>query len=120
MHAFRSEHPPDGIFDPDSTHLPKVPGVMTIDMFISQKEENLLKVAAPVTLENRETYTLPGSDAIEEIKEDVKREQALTVSVVEPTGKRTAVDCYLLDKISVTLVTRGCSCDNSHGDHGYG
>ena len=83
-----SEHSPDGIFDPDSTHLPKVPGAMAIDMFISQKEENLMKVAAPATLKNRETYILPGSDAIEEIKEDMKRERAPTVSVVEPMGKR--------------------------------
>ena len=83
-----SEHHPDGIIDTDSTCLPKVPGAMTVDMFISQKEEMLLKVAAPATLKNRETYNLPGSDAIEEIKEDMKRERAPTVSVVEPTGKR--------------------------------
>jgi hypothetical protein len=84
-----SEHSPDGIFDPDSTHLPKVPGAMAVDMFISQKEENLMKVAAPqaATLKNRDLI-LPNSDAIEEIKEDIERERAPTVSVVEPKGKR--------------------------------
>ena len=82
------EHPPDGLFDPSSTCLPKVPGAMAVDMFISQKEENWLKVAAPATLKNREIYTLPGSDSIEEIKEDMKRERSMTLSVVEPSGKR--------------------------------
>ncbi|KAF8155394.1 hypothetical protein B0H34DRAFT_849557 [Crassisporium funariophilum] len=88
MYHLLSEHPADGIFGSDSTLLPKIPGAMMVDMFISLKEENFLKVAEAATLKNRQTYTLPGSDDIEAIKEDMKRERAPTVSVVEPTGKR--------------------------------
>ena len=83
-----SEHSPDGIFDPESMILPKIPGAMMVDMFISQKEEGFLKIGKATTLDYRETYTLPDSDGIEEIKEDVKRERAPTVSVVEPAEKR--------------------------------
>jgi hypothetical protein len=61
---------------------------MMVDMFISQKEDGFLKIVEAVTLNNRQTYTLPDSDGIEEIKEDMKRERVPTVSVVEPAEKR--------------------------------
>jgi len=68
--------------------LPKIPGAMMVNMFISQKEEGFLKIGEAATLNNRQTYTLPDSDGIEEIKEDMKRERAPTLSVVEPAEKR--------------------------------
>ena len=83
-----SKHSPDGIFNPESTILPKIPGAMMVNMFISQKEEGFLKIGEAATLDYRQTYTLPDSDGIEEIKEDMKRERAPTVSVVEPAEKR--------------------------------
>jgi len=70
------EHPPDVIFDPGSKILPKIPGAMTVNMFISKKEEIFLKIAEAATLRKRETYRLPGSDAIEDIREDKKRESS--------------------------------------------
>ena len=83
-----SEHSPDGIFDPESTILPKMPGAMMVNMFISQKEEGFLKIGEAATLDYRQTYTLLDSDGIEEIKEDMKRERAPMVSIVEPAEKR--------------------------------
>ncbi|EDR04033.1 uncharacterized protein LACBIDRAFT_330971 [Laccaria bicolor S238N-H82] len=100
------EHPADGIFNPGSTLLPKIPGTMMVDMFISLKEENFMKIAEAATLKNRQTYTLPGSDDIEVLKEDLKRERAPTVSVVGPTGKKrrhvtrcdwSVLMCWLVD-----------------------
>jgi hypothetical protein len=55
-----------------STLLPKIPGMIMVDMFISLKEENLLKIAEAATMENGQAYTLPGSDEIESLKEDLK------------------------------------------------
>jgi len=72
-----SEHSLDGLFDPESMVLPKIPGAMMVDMFISQKEEGFLKISDAATLNNRQTHTLPDSDGIEEIKEDMKREREL-------------------------------------------
>ena len=83
-----SEHSTDGIFDPESTVLPKIPWEMMVNMFISQKEEGFLKIGEAATLDYRQAYTLLDSDGIEEIKEDTKRERAPTVSVVEPAEKR--------------------------------
>jgi len=54
-----------------------------VDMFISQKEEGFLKIGEAATLNNRQD-----SDGIEEIKEDMKRERAPTLSIVEPAEKR--------------------------------
>jgi len=59
-----------------------------VDMFISQREEGFLKISKAATLNNRQTYTLLDSDGIEEIKDDMKRERAPTVSIVEPAEKR--------------------------------
>ena len=56
---------------------------MMVDMFISQKEEGFLKIGEAATLNNRQD-----SDGIEEIKEDMKRERAPTLSIVEPAEKR--------------------------------
>ena len=43
-----------------------------------------------VTLEYQNYNELPGSDAAEEIKEEIKKqERAATLIVVEPSGKRT-------------------------------
>jgi hypothetical protein len=67
-----SEHPFNGIFDPDSTVSPKLPRVMAVNMFISQKEESLLKVAGAATLKKQETYQLSGSNNVEEIKEELE------------------------------------------------
>jgi hypothetical protein len=39
-HLLSTEHPLDGVFDPVTTFLPKA---MTVNMFISQKEERLQK-----------------------------------------------------------------------------
>ena len=88
MYHLLGEHSPKGIFNPDSTILPKIPGAMMVTMFISQKEESFLKIAVAATLNNQDIYGLPDSDGIEEIREEVKRERAPTVSIVEPSGKR--------------------------------
>jgi hypothetical protein len=83
-----SEHSLDGLFNPESTVLPKIPRVTMVNMFISQKGEGFLKISEAAPLNNRQTYTLPDSDGIEGIKEDMKKERAPTVSVVEPAEKR--------------------------------
>ena len=86
-----------------------------INMFISLEEENFLKVTAEAaTLKNRQTYTLPRSDDIEVMKEDLKRERAPTLSVVEPTGTRRRPYAWItiwLDKINATKCD---SCGDPH------
>jgi len=79
-------------------------------MFISQKGESFPKVGAAATLNNRDTYGLPDSDGIEEIKADLKRERAPTMSIVEPSergdGVRENLTCndYSLDQVLIRAV----------------
>jgi hypothetical protein len=47
-----------------------------------------MRIPPAATKSHREEYGLQNSDGIEEIKEELKRERATTLSVVEPTGKR--------------------------------
>lgn len=72
----------------ENAPLPKIPGQMMVDMFISQCEEVLLKILPDCTKEHRQRYGIPNSDDLEVIKEDLKRERAQTLSITEPTGKR--------------------------------
>lgn len=88
-----SEHSPEYEDNTDDnsekTTLPKIPGQMTVDMFISRKEEVFLKITPQVTTQYREKYeNIPDSDGVELIKEELKRDRAQTLSVVEPGGKR--------------------------------
>jgi hypothetical protein len=52
------------------------------------QEEEFLKVDAQLTTEDREKHGIPNSDGIEVIKEELKRERAQTLSVVESSRKR--------------------------------
>ena len=72
----------------DRQKLPKIPGQMIVDMFLSREEEEFLKVDAQLTTKDRENHGIPNSDGIEVIKNELKRERAQTLSVVEPSGKR--------------------------------
>jgi hypothetical protein len=89
-----SEHSPECEEDDtnnnsEKTALPKIPGQMTVDMFISRKEEEFLKIMPELTTQYREKYeNIPNSDGVEIIKDELKRERAQTLSVVEPGGKR--------------------------------
>jgi len=47
-----------------------------------------MKIPPAATKAHREEYGLQNSDGIEELKEDIKRERASMVTVVEPLGKR--------------------------------
>jgi hypothetical protein len=60
---------------------------MAIDMFVSSAEEAFMKILPATKKAHREEYGLQNSDGIEEIKEEIKRDRAPTLSVVEPTGK---------------------------------
>jgi hypothetical protein len=68
--------------------LPKIPGQMVVDMFVSSAEEAFMKISPTATLAYREEYGLQNSDGIEEIKEELKRERAETLSIVDPGGKK--------------------------------
>jgi hypothetical protein len=88
-----SEHSPENEDNtnnnPEKTALPKVPGQMTVDMFISWKEEVFLKITPQVTTQYREKYKdIPNSNSMEIIKEELKRDRAQTLSIMEPGGKR--------------------------------
>jgi hypothetical protein len=76
--------------DSEKTVLPKIPGQMAVDMFISSEEEGFLSIPLVATNQYRadNLNNLQNSDDIEEIKEEIKRERAPTVSAVEPSGKR--------------------------------
>ena len=79
----------------DMYKLPPIPGKLMVNMFILRKEESWMGIAEEVTYEYQDNNKLPGSDAIEEIREEMekqetaKQERAATLSVVEPSGKRT-------------------------------
>lgn len=47
-----------------------------------------MKIPPAATKAYREEYGLQNSDGVEELKEDIKRERASTITVVEPSGKR--------------------------------
>jgi hypothetical protein len=67
---------------------PKIPGQMAIVIFISSTEEGILKIPSDATKQYRLDNCLLNSDDIEEAREEVKRDRAPTVSLVEPSGKR--------------------------------
>ena len=58
---------------------------MAIDVFISSAEEAFRKILPATTKAHQEEYSLQNSDGIEAIKEEIKK---VTLSVVEPTGKK--------------------------------
>ena len=58
-------------------------------MFISHKEDVFLKIMPQVTTQYREKYeNILDSNSVNMIKEELKRDRAQTLSVVEPGGKR--------------------------------
>ena len=62
---------------------------MTVNMFISHKEDIFLKITPQVTTQYREKYeNILDSDGVNMIKEELKRDRAQTLSIVEPGGKR--------------------------------
>ncbi|EDR07896.1 uncharacterized protein LACBIDRAFT_294490 [Laccaria bicolor S238N-H82] len=73
--------------DANDQKLPKIPGQMSIDMFLTREEEEFLKVDAQLTTEAREEHGILNSDGIEIMKEELKRDRAQTLSLVEPSGK---------------------------------
>ena len=61
---------------------------MAVDMLVHSDEEGFFGVSQAIRREYRELHNLQNSDEIKGIKDELKREQAATVRVVEPKGKR--------------------------------
>ena len=65
-----------------SDTLPKIPGELLVDAFISSEEERLMGIDPDLTEEFREENRIPDTDRIQELQEELKRARAeLTVSV---------------------------------------
>jgi hypothetical protein len=63
--------------------LPKIPGELLVDAFITSEEERLMGIDADLTKEFREENRIPDTDGIEGLREELKRARAeSTVSVV--------------------------------------
>ncbi|TFY57754.1 hypothetical protein EVJ58_g6829 [Rhodofomes roseus] len=59
----------------DNDELPPIPLQLAIDMHISIEEESLMRVAKDVTEDWRKQHAIPGSDEIEEYREELKASQ---------------------------------------------
>jgi hypothetical protein len=65
-----------------SDTLPKIPGELLVDAFISSEEERLMGIDPDLTEEFREENRIPDTDRIQELREELKRARAeSTVSV---------------------------------------
>ena len=64
--------------------LPKIPGQMAINMFVSSAEEAFMRIPQVAPKMYREECGFQNSDGIEEMKQ----ERATTLSIVEPLGRR--------------------------------
>ena len=88
MYHLLSEHSQAAGSGPKNEAFPKIPPQMAVDMFVHSDEEAFLKISQAATKEYRELHHLQNSNEIEEVKEELKRERAATVTVIEPKGKR--------------------------------
>jgi hypothetical protein len=62
--------------------LPKIPGELLVNAFITSEEERLMGIEADLTAEFREENRIPDTDGIQELREVLKRTRAeSTVSV---------------------------------------
>jgi len=62
--------------------LPKIPGELLVDAFITSEEERLLGIDADLTAEFRDENRIPDTDGIQELREELKRARAeSTVSI---------------------------------------
>jgi hypothetical protein len=62
--------------------LPKIPGELLVNAFITSEEERLLGIDADLTAEFRQENRIPDTDGIQELREELKRARAeSTVSV---------------------------------------
>jgi hypothetical protein len=62
--------------------LPKIPGELLVEAFITSEEERLMGIDTDLTAEFREENRIPNTDGIQELQEKLKRTRAeSTVSV---------------------------------------
>lgn len=62
--------------------LPKIPGELLVEAFITSEEERLMGIDTDLTAEFREENRIPNTDGIQELREELKRTRAeSTVSV---------------------------------------
>lgn len=66
--------------------MPTVPSQMIVDMFISSKEEGMMKISREVTDEFRDYYDLPGSEAVAEKDRELEAQRA--TQALDGKGKR--------------------------------
>ena len=74
-------------------------------MLVHSNEEGFFGVSQATTKEYRELHNLQNSDKIKGVKDELKREQAAMVSVIEPKGKRRqkgVVQLFLSKRSNVT------------------
>jgi hypothetical protein len=60
----------------DDPTLPKIPGQLLVDSFITSEEEGLMGIDETLTEDWREENEIPDTDGIEEMREDLKRARA--------------------------------------------
>jgi len=60
----------------DNPTLPRIPGQLLVDSFITLEEEGLMGIDETLTEDWREENQIPDTDGIEEMREDLKRARA--------------------------------------------
>jgi len=60
----------------DDPTLPRIPGQLLVDSFITSEEESFMGIDATLTDDWREDNNIPDTDGIEEMREDLKRARA--------------------------------------------
>jgi hypothetical protein len=68
--------------------LPKIPGELLVDAFITSEEERLMGIEADLTAEFREENQIPDTDGIQELREALKRTRAESTVSVDGRKKR--------------------------------
>jgi len=68
--------------------LPKIPGELLVNAFITSEEERLMGIEADLTAEFREENRIPDTDGIQELREVLKRTTAESTVSVDGRKKR--------------------------------
>lgn len=71
-----AEYHADWGSDHDDSTLPRIPGQLLVDSFITSEEEGLMGIDGILTGVWRDKNLIPDTDGIEEIREDLKRARA--------------------------------------------
>ena len=78
---FAAEHVPM-----ESDELPDIPSHFIVETFITSKEEKDMGISQEATQDYRDTYQIPGTDGIEEMKKRGRADSAVsTISTQPPT-----------------------------------